>query len=76
MVSIVGSFVAIFNSESKTIHHPLGMCGHISFSKTERIHSWASAQGSHARRVGHACRSCVSMYGFSIPFLVKEDDDG
>lgn len=65
--------VAIVNPETWTIHHPSGKCGHISFRTARPIQSWASADGSHARRKGKVCGSCKKDLNFYVPGLVAHD---
>jgi hypothetical protein len=66
---VVKNPVAAFNPRSKVIHSP--DCVHIfslSVTDLDWISSWASAEGRHARVVGHACKSC----NLEIPELIGE----
>jgi hypothetical protein len=70
--------VAYFNG--KTLHHPKGDCGHISFmpnSRTYSIYSWASGDGRFVRSRGKVCGACKEIHpDWKIPPLVAEDDNG
>jgi len=68
--------VAIYNTKSKALHHPTKRCGHFSWGAPSiEIASWTSAEGFSARAQGHACKSCVSMFNFTVPPRYQEYDN-